>query len=401
MALFKFTAINSQGYEEVGTVEAGSQDEAMIKLRMEYRIVSEIKEFKEKEDFRDTLNIRKLDLKKLTLLSQQISIILKAGMPIVKTLEMTAAQTEDKHLKAMIKGVAEDVSTGMGVADAFQKREPNLPVTFIETIRAGEESGTLDDSFEKMYVYLGKKASTKDKVVSALTYPLLVIAVAIVVIAIIMIVAIPKFTTAFASLGTELPLPTRMIIALSGFFTHAWWIILIIIVGLIVGLKVFERDPANKAYTDSIRLKLPIIGSVNKMNACSEFANTLSTMLSAGLPAIRAIEITAKAISNSYIGSKIAEVTSDLSTGMRIADSVRSKQVFPPLLTEMVAVGEETGEIEQTLRVVGDYYDNEVDIVTSRATKLLEPCIIAVLAVFVVLILLAVYAPMFSMYDSM
>lgn len=401
MAIYKYKATTYDGIEETGTVKVKDQPEAIRQLKAEYEVISSLKEVREKEDFRDTLNIRKIKEKNLALICEQFAIILKAGMPIIRTIEMVADQTDDKYIKQVLLDVAEDVEAGKGMADSFEERGPKLPVTFIETIRAGEESGSLDLAFSRMSVYFSKKSKTRDKVVSALTYPAFIVAVAVVVVAIIMIVAVPMFTEAFLELDIELPLATKIVIAVSNFFVHWGWVIALLIIGCIVALKFYERKPENKQQTDKIRLKLPILGKVHLMNGCSQFANTLSTLMAAGLPAMRAIEITGRAMSNRYLGDNVEETADDVQQGFQIGNSIRSKEIFPDLLTEMTSVGENTGSMEETLGVVGEYYDNEVENVTTRATKLLEPIIICVLAVVVVAILLSVYMPMFSMYDAM
>ena len=400
MALFKYSAVDNNGIEESGQVEASNKNEAVAKLRGEYEIVIMIKEIREKEDFRDTLQIRKIDEKHLALLCEQFAIILKSGMPIVRTIDMVADQTDDKYLKSLLQSVSADVEAGHAVADSFAERGPKLPVTFIETIRAGEESGSLDNSFAKLSEYFSKKAKVREKVVSALTYPAFVVGVAVGVIYIIMVKAVPEFTVAFESMDMELPLPTRMVMGLSDFFVKFWWIFLLIIIGAIVWIKYMESKEETKIQLDEFRLKIPILGKVHHMDACSQFANTLGMLMASGLPAMRAIEITGRSMSNSFLGSKVKQAAYDVRDGFRIGDSIRNKDCFPSLLTEMTAIGEESGSLESTLQVVGEYYDNEVDVATERATKLLEPTIICILAVFVVIVLLAVYAPMFGMYDA-
>ncbi len=400
MAVFNFKAKNAEGKTISGTISAYNQELAISKLKETYAVVSSIKEKKKKEDFRDVLNIRKVKDKNLALVCEQFSIILKAGLPIVRTVTMIAEQTNDKYLKQVLMGVAEDVASGKNMADSFAARGPKLPITFIETIRAGEESGALDKSFDRLAEYLSNKAKIRSKVVAALTYPAFVVGVAIVVIAIIMIIAVPQFTAAFEATGTELPLPTRMVMAMSDFMTHWFWVIALIIIGAIAVDKWYESKPENKIKMDGYRLKMPVLGKIHLMNGCSQYANTLSTMIYAGLPAVRAMEITGKAMNNRNLGDAVSSAAEDVALGFAIGTSVKRKGVFPDLLTEMTTVGEETGSLENTMNIVGKYYDNEVEVVTTRATKLLEPTIICILAVFVVIILLAVYAPMFTMYDN-
>ena len=400
MKQYKYKVKNNKGVVSEGLTNAMTKEEAMAKLRQEYPVVVSLREYHDKEDFRDTLHIRRVNEKNLSLVCEQFAIILKAGLPVLRAVEMVAQQTSDGFLKEILWGVAEDVAGGKRMADSFEERGPKLPLTFIETIRAGEESGALDVAFERLSNFFKKKSDTRAKVISALTYPAMVVGVAIVVIVIIMLVAVPQFTEAYESMGTELPLPTRMVIGISDFFVNWFWLLALIIIALIVALKVYERKPENKILTDGYRLRIPLIGRVHRMNACSQFSHTLSTMLYAGLPVVRALEITGRSMSNRFMGNTVMQTVEDVKQGFRIGKSLKSKKAFPDLLTEMTTVGEETGSMEQTLDVIGEFYDNEVDVVTTRAMKILEPTIICILAVFVLLILLAVYAPMFSMYDN-
>jgi len=401
MMQFKYTAVTYDGFEQSGMIEAEDKNDAIMKLRANYEIISSIKDAAKQEDFRTTLNFsKKIKDKTLALMCQQFGIILNAGMPITKTIELVSGQMDDEIIKTLLKEVNADVESGMTLADAFQLRGPQLPVSFVETVRAGEESGSLTKSFQRLGEFFEKKSKTGGKVKSALTYPIFVIIVAAVVMGIIMTVAVPMFTKTFEGMGAELPMPTKIVIAISDFFIHWGWVLVLVVIGLVAAYKWYCKQGDNIIAVDKIKLGMPIIGNITRMDCCSQFAATMSTMLSAGLPAIRAIEITGRAMPNRYIGSKIEEVAMDVEQGFTIGGSLRSKGIFPDLLNEMVTVGEETGSLEEVLHTIGDYYDNEVEVVTDRATKLLEPIIICVLAVFVVLIMLAVYAPLFSMYDS-
>lgn len=400
MKNYQYKAISRSGLETSGVISAEDKTDAVIRLGETCSVVNSLRRVYDREDILEKLRTQKIDEKSLSLVCRQFSIILRAGMPIIKTVTLVAGQTEDKLIKNLLGMVAEDVAAGYSLADSFGLRGPFLPATFTETIRAGEESGTLDTAFERLSAYYLKQSKIKSKVVSAMTYPLFVLAVAIVVIIIIMVKAVPQFTGTFASMDMELPLPTRMLIGLSDFFGSWLWLLLLIAVATIAGLKIYGRTEKGAAEMGKFRLKLPVIGRIELMNGAGQFANTLSTMLAAGLPAIKALNITGRTMSNRFLGGSVVNAVDSIESGFRIGESLKAQNALPELLVEMTAMGEETGSLEDTLKVVGDYYDNEVDVTATRAVSLLEPIIICVLAAFVVLVLLAVYLPMFSMYGS-
>jgi type IV pilus assembly protein PilC len=331
---------------------------------------------------------------------RQFSILLTAGLPIARTVELVGVRSENKALKQILATVAEDITAGYSLAGSFQARAKNLPASFIETIRAGEESGSLEMAFGRLSGFFEKKSNVAGKVRSALTYPIFVIIVAFIVIAIIMGYAVPVFTSTFMEMGIELPLPTRMLIAMSNFFKVATIPMILIIVLLIIIYKLLRKKENWAIKFDKIKLKLPLLGKINIMNTASQFANTFSTMLAAGIPAVRALGITARSLSNAYIIDEILKTVAMVEQGQSIGNAIREVKEMPELLVEMTAVGEDSGSMEHTLEVIGEYYDTEVEYVTNRAVKMIEPIIICLLAVFVVFILLSVYMPMFGMYDN-
>lgn len=400
MATFKYTAISKSGVDVSGIIKAHNQNEAIIELKNTCSMVKSIKEVDEMPSFMQKAFNIKVKEKDLALVSEQFSIVLRAGLPLVKTIELVASQVDDKNMKKLLKEVEEDVRSGSTLADAFEDRDSELPATFIETIRAGELSGKLDIAFERMTKYLNKKVDVNNKVITALTYPVFVIAVAVIVIMIIMIFAIPTFTSSFAQMGTELPLPTRILIGVSNFFTNWWWLIMLIILILSVIFYIWKRTDSGRYLWDQIKLRFPILGRLNMMNAASEYSNTFSTMLGAGLPAVRALHTTGKTLSNYYIGQDILTSCSDVESGNMIADALEKNTELPKLAVEITGVGEQSGSLEKNLSAIAEYYDREVLNQTNRAIALLEPIIICVLAVIVLLILLAVYLPMFSLYGS-
>ena len=402
MNTYKYEALSKSGVPITGVVRAMDKTDAVIQIKETCDVVTSLKEIVEEEDILEKLHKVKIKDKDLALLCKQFSIILTAGLPIIKTVELVSGQVEDKDLKKILRAVEDDVKSGYGLADSLALRgAEGLPMTFVETVRAGEQSGALDTTFERLSRFYDKKSKTRGKIVSALTYPAFVMVVAVVVIAIIMIFAVPVFTQTFLDLGIELPLPTRMLISMSNFFSNYTWLICIIALVLFLAYKFYKRTEQGRFNIDKFWLRLPIIGRVSLMNASSQFANTFSTMLSAGLPVIKALTITGKTMSNYYLGSGVMDAVAKVESGFDLGSSIKETHRFPDLLVEMINVGAQSGSIESTLNVVGEYYDNEVDTSTTKAVSMIEPIIICVLAVFVVFVLLAVYLPMFSMYGGM
>ncbi|NLU25176.1 MAG: type II secretion system F family protein [Clostridiales bacterium] len=399
MTTYKYEAISFSGAAVNGVIEAHDENDAIMRIKENCSVINKLTEVKA-NPLEGRFKSQKINEKNLALVCRQFSIILTAGLPIVKSVELVAHQAEDKVLREMLTQVAGDVAAGYRLADSFELRGPGLPTTFIETVRAGEESGALEESFGKLATYFTKKAKLRGKVVTALTYPAFVLAVAVVVIIIIMTVAVPSFTKAFGGMGTQMPGVTLALIAMSEFFKKYLLLMVAVIVGLVLLWKVYTSTEKGRLTKGRVQLNMPVLGKVNRMNSASQLANTLSTMLSSGLPVMKALTITGKAMTNYLVGTAVTDIVAGVESGGTIGDGLRNTNLLPELLCEMAAVGEQTGSMEDTLNVIGVYYDNEVEQATNRAVSLLEPIIICVLAVFVVFVLLAVYLPMFSLYNT-
>ncbi len=399
MKTYKYDALTYSGVPISGIVEAHDKNDAVTKIKETCQIVNKLTVVSG-TGLLDKLAPKKINEKNLSLLCKQFSIILTAGLPIVRCVELVENQMSDKVLRDLLKEVAGDVAAGYSLAGSFEQRGPRLPTTFIETVRAGEESGALETAFSRLSEYFSKKSKTKSKVVSALAYPAFVMVVAVVVILIIMLYAVPTFTATFQGMGIALPWSTKLLIGMSHFFSKYILLLIGIIAAIILALRIYGKSETGRLKLAEFNLKIPVIGRVRFMTAASQLSNTLSTMLSAGLPILKAVTITGKALDNYYLGKTVTDSAADIELGRRVGESLASSGRFPDLLVEMTSVGEETGSLEETLRVVGDYYDNEVDTATTRAVALLEPIIICFLAVFVVFVLFSVYLPMFSLYSG-
>jgi len=400
MTTFKYKAITKNGTEVTGVMEAYDEFEAIHKIKETYEIVTKISPVMMVLEHKDLLPPLSVKEKSLALVCSQFSIILSAGLPMVRTVELIAEQTTDKQLKKILVQTAADVAAGYSLAQSLENKGRILPVTFIETVRAGEESGTLVISFQKLYHYYDKAARVKAKVGSAMAYPTFLSVVAVVVIAILMTVAVPMFTKMFASMAIELPLPTRILIGVSGFFTSYGLFLLLGIVALALALKFYSTTEQGRLTFARLKLSLPLLGHVAKMQGASQFSNTMSTLLASGLPMVRAVAITGRVLANYAMGLSVGSAVSGIEEGKSLGECMSKTAYFPSLLVEMTAVGEETGALEATLDVIGAYYDSEVEVTTAKALSLLEPIITVLMAGLVLFILLSVYLPMFSMYSS-
>ena len=401
MPTYKYEGAYASGERVTGVVEAVSQNDAVAQIRQSCEVVLSLKEVP-RAAVRDPLErFQKISAKSLALTCQQFAIILKAGLPLVQTVDLVADQCADKALGRLLRQVSEDVSNGWSLSYSLEQRGGRkLPVTFRETVRAGEESGDLLSSFRRLSDYFQRMSKTRDSVVSALTYPAFVLVVAVLVVAIIMGYAVPTFTGMFESMSIELPWVTVALIAVSGFFQKYTLVLVGLLALVLLLVRLYGATEKGGLTLARAQLNLPILGGIVRMSGASQFAHTMSTLLTAGMPILQAIEVSGRTMSNRFLAGEVLETLPGVEGGRSLGECMRYARELPAMLVQMTAVGEATGSMESTLKVLAEYYDNEVEVRTKQALALLEPAIIVVLAVFVVFILMAVYLPMFSMYTS-
>lgn len=407
MTTYRYEGMSASGGKVEGVVEAFDEQDAVARAKENCCVLIKVEPVSGGKlndimnaDLGDLFSGGKFKPKSLSLLCSQLAIELKAGLPLVTSLQLVAENEEDQKVKKLLTEVADDVHAGNGLADSFALRGPKLPRTFIETVRAGEESGRLDDCFSRLQRYYDNAAAVGSKVTSAMIYPIMLIAVAVVVVVIIMVFAVPVFEDSFSSMGNELPGVTQFLIDMSHFMTDNLLLLIAIVSVITIAIILFAKTDDGRHLFARLALVIPGLDMINRMNAASQFASTLSTMLSAGLPLVQATRITAATAENLLIAEDIDAACEGVIEGNRLGDGLRKSKWFPSLLLEMTAVGEETGKMEETLNVVSEYYTKEVDEAVKRALGIMEPCITVVLALLVVFILLAVYLPIFGMYGS-
>ena len=396
--------MSNNGQKVSGVIEAFNEMDAVDRLKQNHSII--IKMTPVKGEGEGLLNMEiggnKLNNKAFIVMCSQFAIILNAGIPIARTVHLIAEKTSDKPLKKMLLKVGEDVEAGRSVAASFAERgEKLLPPTFVETIAAGEQSGNLDKAFQTVHEHFDKQAKMAAKVRSAMAYPLFVLFIAVAVVAVLMIKVVPTFTAIFDSMGGELPGVTKALIAISNFFIHYWMILVAIIAAVVIFYKVYGNTEEGRMNFAKWILKVPILGNIQELNAASEFANTMTTMLASGLPMTRAISITAKTMSNYFMSTETGKLAVKLEEGRGLGQSMREANYMPDILVDMVAVGEETGEMEKTLNTIAKYYDAELDMAIANALAKLEPALLVGLAGIAGFIVIAIYMAMFGMYAIM
>ena len=402
MTTFRYKGQTAGGAKVSGVLRAYDEFEAADKLRESVAIITKLEAVPEKKESVLSRPVAfRVKEKELALLCSQFAIILASGLSVERCVSMVAAQTKNKYLRRMLDKVSEEVGAGYSLAQSFENNAPYLPKTFTETLRAGEQSGTLESCFQRLHAYYDRSAKTRAKIVSTLTYPAMVVVVAIVVFVIIIAVAVPAFTTAFNEIGSDLPGVTKALMAVSTFFTKWWWLLLAILALLAAAYLAVRRTERGRAALAAWSLTRAPLRRIHSMNAAAQFAHSMATLLAAGLPLPRALEVTANVVSNYTFSLAVRHVRQDVERGRPMTESMAGIECFPAMLTEMVGVGERSGALEETLDVIGGYYDNEVSVTTARLLAVLEPAITIALAVLVVILLLAVYLPMFTLYGGM
>lgn len=400
MAEFSYKAKAPNGTVMEGIIEAAEQRAAVDKLRGQKYIILEINEAKKSaiDQFIKSLGFKpKVKSKDLVLFSRQLSTLVSAGVPIVQGLSILIEQIENKVFKNIVEKIQEDIESGQSIADSLKKHPNAFTDLYVAMIRAGEMGGILDVILERLSSYLEGAEALKGKVKGAMVYPIVVGLIAGVVTLFLLTVVIPTFKEIFESFGAELPLITQFLIDLSDFLRK--WIIAVILVpiGLFIGFKQFRKTPFGNYKTDEIALKIPVFGILLKKVAVAKFTRTFGTLIKSGVPILQALDTVAKTSGNKVIEKAILEAREAIREGERIADPLRRSAIFPPMVIQMISVGEETGNLDTMLSKISDFYDQEVDNAVKGLTSMIEPIIIVVMGLVIGSIVIAMFMPMFEL----
>lgn len=399
---YRYRAISKQGAKVNGVVEAQNEYDAVTRIKEHCDFVTDIRQVQEKNGLlTKEIGSKKPKAKSLSLMCSQFSVLLQSGLNIRRVVETVAGQTTDKKLKKVLAKVAEDVGSGYSLAGSMENQGDYFPIALIETVRAGEESGALEHSFARLTTYYENSYKTRAKVTNALTYPIFVLLVATVVMIVMMAKVIPSFLSIFDDLGTDLPLCTVLLINSSHFFQNTWLLWLAFIAAAILFWRLYRKTEKGAVRLSVLAMRIPVLGKINRMNGASQFANTMSTLLSAGLGIGRALNITARVLDNRYLSKCTDRFIMGVEAGRRLGDCMEEANCYPQLLAEMTAVGEETGTLEETLMKIGRYFDGEVETATTKAISMLEPTLLVATAIIAGFIVVSLYLPMFAMYGAM
>jgi len=401
MADYGYNVINKMGKELKGSIEADSIDQAREKLKQQGFIVVSIKE----ESFlTKDINIsfgKKVSPRDMSVFCRQFVSMSRAGVSIMECLNLLREQTENEFLAKAIRQVHADVQKGESLAESMRKQDKIFSNLMVTTVSAGEESGSLDVSLERMAAQFEKSARTAALVKKAMIYPIVVACLAVVVIVIMLTFVIPQYTEMFDSLGTELPGITKAVVAASDFLMSYWLIVIPVVIGIGVLIGWYLKTPAGKLLTSQLAIRIPMFRNLTVKSACSQMARTLSTLIAAGVSLVDAVEITANTMQNVLFHDAMLEARDEVIKGVPLSEPLQQSGLFPPMLYHMVRIGEESGSTEEMLTKLADYYDEEVEMATQSLMAAMEPMIIVGLALIVCVILGAIMAPMMTMYDAL
>ena len=401
MPVYAWVAETKKGRKLKGELEAADEKIAQNQLKRRNLEVKKIKE-KPKDLFENIALFQpKITKKDLVIFTRQFSTMIDAGLPLVQGLNILAEQTENPTFRLLLKKVVGDVESGASLNEALKKHPHVFDDLFVHLVAAGEVGGILDTILQRLAVYIEKAEKLKSQIKGAMTYPIVVMVVAAVVLAVIMIFVIPVFQEMFEGGGNALPLPTQIVVNLSDFTVNYILHIIIALVALFIGFKQFRKSAFGKKQTDALALKLPIFGNLLRKVAVARFTRTLGTMISSGVPILDALEICAKTSGNVILEEVVYEVRADVSEGQTMAEPLSQNDIFPNMVTQMIAVGEATGALDAMLDKIADFYDDEVDVAVAALTSMLEPLLMVFLGGAIGGIVVAMYLPIFQVAGNM
>lgn len=401
MAAWGFVAIDKSGKEIKGSREADNEEQALRELKAQGLIVLEITE---QNALTKDISIDiggKPSARDLSVFCRQFASITRAGVTIIEALRMLAEATENKKMQKALMNVRADVEKGETFADSLAKHPAVFPELLIQMARAGESSGSLETSMERMAIQFEKSAKTKALVKKAMIYPIVVMIVAIAVVIVMLVVVIPSYTEMFEQLGAELPGITLAVIAMSDFVKSYWFIIIPVVIAIAFALKAYAKTYGGKHLFGKLQLKIPAVKNLIVKNASAMMARTLSTLLTAGVPLNEAVGIVANTMSNIWFKEALKEATDQIMIGVPLSQPLQNCGLFPPMVYYMVRIGEEAGSTEEMLNKLADYYEEEVELAVQSLMAAMEPMIIIILAVVVGGLIAAVMAPMMTMYEAL
>ncbi len=399
MPMFEYTARNaSSGQIQKGQLEVQSKDEVSAYLRKNRLILVSVREAPKQIQL--SLGGTRIKTRDIVIFTRQFATMINSGLPLVQSLNILAQQTENKALREVTKAVVYDVESGNTLADSFSKHPKAFTGLYVNMVAAGEAGGILDTILLRLATFLEKNDALVRKVKGAMVYPGVIFSVAGIAISVLLIFVIPTFESMFASANMELPLPTRVVIGLSQLLLGYWWAMLLALGAAVFAVRSYYATDPGRKQIDGMLLRAPVLGDLLRKSAVSRFTRTLGTLVSSGVSILEGLEITAKTAGNRVVHDAVMASRHSIAGGETIAAPLERSAVFPPMVISMIAVGEQTGGLDEMLSKIADFYDEEVDVAVSALLSLMEPVMIVVLGVIVGGMVIAMYLPIFDMMNA-
>lgn len=398
---YSYVAVDSRGKEKRGRMDAENREEVVRQLKNDGLIPVSIREqgvLNKEIDFSIGKKVKPRDL---SVFCRQFVSITQAGVPMKEALQMLAEQTENKYLKQAVANVLANVEKGNTLADSMAAEKDIFPDIMVHMVEAGESSGSLDTSFARMAVHFEKEAKLKATIRKATIYPIILIFAVIGVIAVMLLFVIPIFIDMFADLDVEMPALTMGVMNLSKWTAGHWYVIVAVIVAVILAYQAIYRTDQGRLKIDLIKMKIPLLGKLNVKSTCAQFARTMSTLMAAGVPTIDCLETVAKIVKNIHYKNALMKAREEVMKGIPLSEPLETSGIFPPMVYHMTSIGEDTGNMEDMLTKLADYYDEEVEITTQSVLAAMEPLIIVFMALIVGTLVIAVIMPIGTMYEGL
>ncbi len=398
---YSYVAVDSRGKEKRGRMDAENREEVVRQLKNDGLIPVSIREqgvLNKEIDFSIGKKVKPRDL---SVFCRQFVSITQAGVPMKEALQMLTEQTENKYLKQAVANVLANVEKGNTLADSMAAEKDIFPDIMVHMVEAGESSGSLDTSFARMAVHFEKEAKLKATIRKATIYPIILIFAVIGVIAVMLLFVIPIFIDMFADLDVEMPALTMGVMNLSKWTVGHWYVILAVIVAVILAYQAIYRTDQGRLKIDLIKMKIPLLGKLNVKSTCAQFARTMSTLMAAGVSTIDCLETVAKIVKNIHYKNALMKAREEVMKGIPLSEPLETSGIFPPMVYHMTSIGEDTGNMEDMLTKLADYYDEEVEITTQSVLAAMEPLIIVFMALIVGTLVIAVIMPIGTMYEGL
>ncbi|MFQ5861919.1 MAG: type II secretion system F family protein [Candidatus Brocadiales bacterium] len=399
MPTFKYKVRDSRGKAIVGTLEANGPDIARMRLSEMGYIPVTVEVTRAKKGKGLALNPfrRKVGTKDLIVFNRQLATLFAAGIPLLRAIQTLAEQIENKAFQEILQQVARDIQAGKSFSDSLTKYPATFPDVYVNMIRAGEASGTLDDILNRLAALAEHEAETKAKIKQATRYPKIVIGALVIAVCILMRFVVPNFIEIFKDVELELPLATRILVFANGIFNNYWYIIFGAAVGTYFAFRAFARSKWGRQRLDKLSITIPIFGPLFLKMAMSSFARTMATLNRSGLPILKNLEICASVVGNVVVAEVVDKLRESVKEGKGLASTAKESKIFPPMVVQMMSAGEESGELDNMLTKVSEYYDSEVDNAIKNLSSLIEPILLAFLGIGVLFLMLAVFLPMWDL----